>query len=52
MEQRFALVCLHETDTLEDGQVKFIPCMVKRRGRRLLPYAGQPRRTPKPLVFW
>ena len=28
MEQRFALICLHETDTLPDGQVKYIPCMI------------------------
>ena len=42
MEQRFALVCLHETDTLEDGQVKYIPCMVKEGEGGYFPMRGNP----------
>ena len=51
MERRFALVCLHETDTLEDGQVKYIPCMVKEGEGGYFPMRGNPAEHQSPWYF-
>ena len=38
--QRFMLTCLFETDTMEDGTVKFIPCMIKEGVKGYFPMRG------------
>ena len=42
MERRFAMVCLHETDTMEDGTVRYIPCCIKEGDAGYFPMRGNP----------
>ena len=50
-EPRFMLTCLHETDTLEDGQVKYIPCMIKEGVSGYFPMRGNPAEHQAPWYF-
>lgn len=46
-EPRFMLTCLHETDKMEDGTYRFIPCMIKEGVSGYFPMRGsEPLQSP------